>query len=199
MKLPTGVQVHPMTTHADSRGEFTEIFREEWRTGLSLVQWNLVRNRKGVLRGPHVHLIHDDYLMVVDGRSRVGLRDLRKGSDTEGLSATLDVGSDELMALVIPAGVLHGFYFPEPSTHVYAVTHYWDPVNDEYGCRWDDPGLGIDWGVSDPILSDKDRSLPPLAELVDLVHEKCVSVHDRYRAQLERHQDVVHRLTDGHG
>lgn len=197
MKLPTGVEVIPMTTHRDDRGALTEIFREEWGTGLNLVQWNLAKNETNVLRGPHVHLIHDDYLVVVAGQARVGLRDLRKGSTTEGLSARLDVTTDELTAIVIPTGVLHGFYFPEPSIHVYAVTHYWDPVHDEYGCRWDDPGLGIDWGVADPILSEKDRSLPPLSKLVDLVHEKHVSVRGRYRAQLERHREVVDRLGDG--
>jgi dTDP-4-dehydrorhamnose 3,5-epimerase len=67
-------------------------------------------------------------------------------------------------ALVIPVGVAHGFYFHEPSIHVYAVSHEFDPL-DELGCRWDDPDLDIAWPCTKPRISVRDRNLGSLREL----------------------------------
>ena len=110
------------------------------------MQWNAVWSEAGVLRGVHVHVRHDDYLTVPVGRASVGLRDLRRGSPTEGLTALVELGREQPGALVIPHGVAHGFYFHEPSLHVYAVSEYWDPA-DELACNWADPELGIEWPV----------------------------------------------------
>ena len=74
-------------------------------------------------------------------------------------------------AIVIPPGVGHAFYFPEPSIHIYSVTEYWD-LADELGCRWDASGLDIDWGFDDPILSPRDEQLPDLETLVFTLNEK---------------------------
>ena len=104
------------------------------------IQWNAVRSEVGVLRGVHVHVRHRDYLTLPYGRAVVGLRDLRQGSRTEGLSVFVELSGDEPASLVIPCGVAHGFYFHEPSLHVYAVTEYWNP-DDELGCHWADPEL----------------------------------------------------------
>ena len=120
--LPAGVVVLPLEAHNDERGTFTELYRLEWETGVTPIQWNAVRSDAGVLRGVHVHLRHDDYLTVPYGRAAVGLRDLRRGSPTEGLSGLVELGGDQQAALVIPHGVAHGFYFLEDSLHVYAVT-----------------------------------------------------------------------------
>jgi len=49
--------------------------------------------------------------------------------------------------------------------HIYAVSHYWD-VDDELGCRWNDPDLEIPWSPEDPLLSPRDADLPSLAELM---------------------------------
>ena len=68
--------------------------------------------------------------------------------------------ADAPLALSIPPGVAHGFYFDESSLHVYAVSHEWDP-SDELGCRWDDPDLGIAWPCSAPLISGRDRSSTP--------------------------------------
>lgn len=69
-----------------------------------------------------------------------------------------------LHALTIPHGVAHGFFFHEPSLHVYSVSEYWD-LADELGCRWDDPALGIPWPDDDPVISARDAELGSLAEL----------------------------------
>ena len=91
------------------------------------VQWNTVSSEAGDLRGVHVHVRHDDYLTMPVGRTSVGLRDLRRGSPTEGLAVLVELGREQPAALVIPHGVAHGFYFHEPSLHVYAVSEYWEP------------------------------------------------------------------------
>ena len=166
MNLPDGVELRPLTMNRDSRGSFTELFREEWDTGLSPVQWNAVSSEPGTLRGVHLHIRHDDYLTVLKGRAFVGLRDLRNGSPTEELSVLVELTEDPLTALVIPHGVAHGFYFPEPSLHLYAVTKYWD-VDDELACHWADPDLEIAWPAEPTNVSERDATAQSLAELLD--------------------------------
>jgi dTDP-4-dehydrorhamnose 3,5-epimerase len=164
--VPNGVRVDRLTMHPDDRGVFTEVYRREWDTGIDPVQWNMVRSQAGVLRGVHVHPRHADYLMIVSGRASIGLRDLRRGSSTEGLSAQFTVDGDHLTALTIPPGVAHGFLFLEPSIHVYAVSRYWD-VADELACHWADPVLEFDWPLTPTLLSDRDRDAGSLSDLLD--------------------------------
>ena len=82
---------------------------------------------------------------------------------------TRELGPDE--SVTIPVGVAHGFLAIEPLELLYLVTNEFDG-SDELGFAWDDPAVGIPWpfvaGTADgrPILSDRDRSNPPLAELV---------------------------------
>jgi len=162
--LPAGVVLRPLQSHGDERGVFTELHRAAWWSGPPLVQWNAVRSHARVLRGVHVHLRHDDLLTVPFGRATVGLVDLRPGSPTEGVASTVALGEDDAASLAIPHGVAHGFYFHEPSVHVYAVTHEFDPA-DELGCRFDDPDLGIAWPETDVVLSDRDRDAGTMAAL----------------------------------
>jgi dTDP-4-dehydrorhamnose 3,5-epimerase len=163
--LPSGVSLHRLTSHADARGSLTEIFREAWGTGVSPVQWNAVSSEAGVLRGVHIHIKHADYLILLKGRAAIGLRDLRPGSPTAGATALVELRGTELSALTIPPGVAHGFYFDEPSTHIYAVSEYWD-LADELGCHWADPALEIPWPPISPLLSERDAALPPLRDLI---------------------------------
>jgi dTDP-4-dehydrorhamnose 3,5-epimerase len=163
--LPVGTALVPLEPHRDERGVFTELYRVEWATGVAPVQWNAVRSEAGVLRGVHVHIRHDDYLTVPFGRASVGIRDLRRGSPTEGLAIVIELGAERPAALVIPHGVAHGFYFHEPSLHVYAVSEYWDP-EDELGCHWADPELAIPWPTGSASVSERDEQSPPLSDLL---------------------------------
>ena len=158
-QLPADVRLGPLTPHPDDRGTFIELFREEWDTGVRPVQWNAVHSEAGVLRGVHVHPRHDDYLIVVRGAAIIGVRDLREGSSTEG--ACVELSGERPAAISIPHGVAHGFYFQQPSTHIYSVSQYWD-MADELGCRWDDPALGIPWPQREVHISDRDAELPSL-------------------------------------
>jgi dTDP-4-dehydrorhamnose 3,5-epimerase len=164
VQLPDGVRIRVLDPHRDDRGVFTELFREEWGVGVSPVQWNAVTSEPDVLRGVHVHPVHDDYLVVFAGRASVGLSDLRRDSATHGAASLVELDGRAPRAITIPHGVAHGFWFHDAATHIYAVSHVWDTA-DELGCRWDDPDLGIPWPDGRPRLSPRDAALPPLAVL----------------------------------
>ena len=168
--LPVGVQRTELRMHRDERGWLTEVFRDEWRTGIHPVQWNMVYSHPGTLRGFHVHLAHYDYLIVPKGRLILGLKDLRSRSPTFQLSVMLDLSAEHPETVTIPPGVGHGFFFPAESILFYSVSEYWNP-DDELGCRWDDPGLGLAWPVTSPLLSERDRTAPSLDELMTLVQK----------------------------
>ena len=81
------------------------------------------------------------------------------------MSVTLSAG--DWTQLLVPIGFAHGFVALEPETEVlYKVSAPYAPGHDR-GVLWNDPALGIDWpvGMSDAIVSDKDRALPKLAEV----------------------------------
>lgn len=167
--LPEGVRWVRLRAHDDHRGSFTEIYRSEWFDGPEMVQWNAVHSKSGVLRGVHVHRRHHDVLTLPVGRAVIGLQDLREDSPTTGLATLVPLQASAPSLLTIPPGVAHGFLFLEPSVHVYAVSHTFDP-RDELGCRWDDPGVRIPWPVDDAILSARDENAGTFAELVALYH-----------------------------
>ena len=131
-ELPAGVRLRQLSPHRDERGTFTEVFRQEWGVGMAPVQWNVVHTERDVLRGVHVHVFHDDYVVLVAGSASIGLADLRQSSATFGARAVVPMSASAIAGLVIPPGVAHGFLFHEPSVHLYAVTHYWSPA-DELG------------------------------------------------------------------
>ncbi len=163
--LPLGVAIKDLTPHADDRGVFTEVHRDAWLSGDRPVQWNAVRSKANVLRGVHVHRHHADQIVVIDGMMLLGLHDVRPDSPTRGQSIVIELGGHAPRAVTIPPGVGHGFFFPEPSLHIYAVSHYFDPA-DELGCRFDSPELGLKWPVSTPHLSKRDAEAGSYGEMV---------------------------------
>jgi dTDP-4-dehydrorhamnose 3,5-epimerase len=175
----SGVDLSELRTHHDERGSVTEIFREEWLDG-RFVQWNHVRSDSGVLRGVHGHTLHSDYLVLLAGSALIGLKDLRPDSPTYGHSEIVPLRGDQQQSLKIPAGVAHGFYFPQPSVLVYAVTHYWNP-EDELGCRWDDPELGIAWPFQSARVSARDAALPGFRAFAAELQEK-MALRDKNRS-----------------
>ena len=164
--LPIGVHVQALRGLHDPRGTLTEVFRSSWGVGVEPVQWNLVDNQPGVLRGVHVHVHHADYLLMASGEALIGLRDLRRNSPTAGLVALVPLDATERAALTIPPGVAHGFWFPVAGSHLYAVDHYWSPA-DELGCHWLDPELGIPWPDPGALVSERDAEAGSLAALLD--------------------------------
>ena len=180
-----GVRFGAAVRHADSRGSFRELWRASTFPALTpeatgapqgteprFVQANLSTSAAGVLRGLHYHRRQLDYWTVATGRALVALVDVRPlldGSGDRALVETRELAADDWV--VIPAGVAHGFLALEPLELLYLVTNEFDG-SDELGFAWDDPAVGVPWpevpGTPDgrPILSDRDRSNPPLADLV---------------------------------
>ncbi len=161
-----GVRLFALVRHPDHRGWFAEDYRASWLPGARpMVQGNASFSRAGVLRGLHFHRAQADWWTVLVGRAFVGLYDLRAGSPTEGVGLGLVLDADEeLRGLYIPAGVAHGFYAERDLLLHYLVDAEHTGA-DEYGVAWDDPGLGIPWPDASPILSERDRSNPSLAEV----------------------------------
>jgi len=163
--MPNGVTRVPLKMHHDDRGCLSEFFRANWESVFAPVQWNAVASHARVLRGVHVHQEHRDYLVVLQGELLLGLCDLRRNSPSYRQAAIRSLRGEERAAWIIPPGVAHGFYFPVATAYVYGLSEYWN-LEDELGCRWNDAGLGLDWPVTDPLLSERDRRAPPLAELM---------------------------------
>lgn len=149
-----------LTQHADNRGVLAEIYRADWTPSDPFLQWNLVQSNGNVLRGVHVHPRHCDYLLVLSGSMLLGLHDLRPDDPALRKSTMIRLSGDTPTTAYIPAGVCHGFWFEGPTTYLYGLSTGWS-MTEEHGCRYDDPALGLDWPVQDPLLSPCDLA-PPL-------------------------------------
>jgi dTDP-4-dehydrorhamnose 3,5-epimerase len=155
-----GVVVVQPQVHADVRGRFLETYRRSWfPLGREMVQASRSDKSAGTLVGLHYHLHQADYWYVVAGRARVVLHDLRQGSPTDGATWCFDMGEGAEIGVFIPPGVAHGFAALTDLTLTYLVDGYYNPA-DELGLAWDDPEVGADWGVSEPVLSERDRANP---------------------------------------
>lgn len=172
--LISDVVIRALSPHEDGRGVFTELYRDEWLFGSRPVQWNAVSSEPNVLRGFHCHVRHADVVTVVAGSMQLGLHDLRPGSSTFDTAQLLTVPAWSA-AVAVPPGVAHGFYFPEPSIHVYAVSETFDP-DDELGCRWDDPEIGFAWPCTAPLLSERDTQAGTFSEMRRHVAAQLASV-----------------------
>lgn len=155
----------------DARGFFSESWNQKTliAAGLDLpafVQDNhSMSHQVGTVRGLHYQAPpHAQGKLVRCGRGRLFdvAVDARLGSPTYGKWVGAELSYENGLQLWIPAGFLHGFVTREPDTEiVYKCTDHYDRSSDG-GVRWD--SLGIDWGVADPLLSDKDRDAPSFAD-----------------------------------
>lgn len=160
-----GVWVVAPEVHGDVRGRFVETYRRSWfPQGREMVQGNRSDKQAGAIVGLHYHLHQADYWYVPRGRARVALHDLREGSPSDGKTLTLEIGEHDHRGVFIPPGVAHGFGALTDLTITYLVDQYYNP-EDELGVAWNDPVIGVDWGIAEPILSDRDRANPLRAHL----------------------------------
>ena len=159
------VVVEP-TLWKDPRGFFAETFRQEWlpEGAPLMVQGNRADRSANTLVGLHYHRFQSDYWYVPFGRVFAALHDLRVSSPTRGASLTVELDPIAHRGLYIPPGVAHGFYAITDATITYLVDNYYNPA-DELGVAWDDPALNIDWPCDAPILSDRDRANPRIADI----------------------------------
>jgi dTDP-4-dehydrorhamnose 3,5-epimerase len=164
-----GVMRRSLVPHTDPRGTLREAWRASWLADLGLArlaQANHTVSRAGALRGLHFHLRQTDIWVVLDGTGHVALVDIRDqlaGGHQPAPTLSIELASGD--CLLIPAGVAHGLWALTDVSLLYLVTAEYD-ASDEHGFAWDDPTAGVDWPAGSPILSERDRSAPPLAESV---------------------------------
>ena len=91
---------------------------------------------------------------------------LARGGATDGATSVIDLKGDEDRGLFIPPGVAHGFAALTDVLLWYLVDGYYNPA-DELGLRWNDPAVGVDWGLQDPILSERDQANPLRSKIPD--------------------------------
>jgi dTDP-4-dehydrorhamnose 3,5-epimerase len=165
-KLITGVHLVQLRSHGDERGCFIETFRKEWfpQRSWQCVQSNRADSIAGVLRGLHYHHRQVDYWYVLHGRLRAGLYDLRPASPTFGAGQILELEASRPQGLFIPIGVAHGYLALTDVTLTYTVDNYFDG-RDENGVAWNDPDIGLEWGVDTPIVSSRDTANPWLRDI----------------------------------
>jgi dTDP-4-dehydrorhamnose 3,5-epimerase len=168
-----GVQFVTPRRFPDARGFFqqTYVARDYAVHGIRarFVQDNWSRSSRGTLRGLHYQLRHAQAKLVHVVRGAVFdvVVDVRVGSPTFGRWDGRELSEDNACQLFVPRGFAHGFVvLSETADFLYKCDDYYTP-GDEYGIRWDDPAVGIDWPIKEiePILSDKDRAAPLLAEV----------------------------------
>ncbi|WP_419926519.1 dTDP-4-dehydrorhamnose 3,5-epimerase family protein [Candidatus Poriferisocius sp.] len=168
----SGVFIVYPDIHGDQRGVFVETYRREWIPGAGeMVQANRGDRLAGSVVGLHYHRQQADYWYVPFGRARVVLHDLRSGSPSCGRTIEVPLGTEfdganRHLGVYIPPGVAHGFAALTDMTITYLVDRYYNPA-DELGVAWDDPDIAADWGVENPVLSDRDRANPRRADIPD--------------------------------
>jgi dTDP-4-dehydrorhamnose 3,5-epimerase len=149
----------------DERGAFFESYNEEafQRNGLptNFVQDNQSFSVKGVLRGLHFQnapFAQGKLVRVIVGRVIDVAVDIRPESPTFGHYELFELSAEKNNMAYIPEGFAHGFAAVEDSVFSYKCTNLYNKAC-ESGIIWNDPTLNIDWGVSNPIVSDKDQQL----------------------------------------
>lgn len=167
-----GLKIVQPKVWGDARGHFFESYSEAAFKAAGLptdfVQDNQSLSAKGILRGLHYQkppYAQGKLVRVIKGAVLDVAVDLRSSSPTYGQHFAMELNEDNKTMFWIPPGFAHGFLtLAEDTIFVYKVTGLYNKES-EGGLMWNDPALGIDWGIEFPLLSDKDRVQPLLSEL----------------------------------
>jgi dTDP-4-dehydrorhamnose 3,5-epimerase len=154
----------------DDRGFFVEEFRTDQFKELGLphqfVQENHSGSVKNVVRGLHFQWDPPmaKLMRVLSGTAFLVAVDIRKDSPTLGQWFGTEISSDQRRQLFAPAGFARGFCVLSDYAEIqYLCTGVYNP-NGESGIRWNDPDVGLEWPVKDPILSGKDANAQSLKD-----------------------------------
>lgn len=168
-----GVKIVTPKVFGDHRGWFMETYSErdlkEAGIDAHFVQDNRSYSaKKGVIRGLHFQRhphTQAKLLTCLRGRILDVAVDLRKASPTYKQWIAVELTEENKKQLFIPKGFAHGFVTLTDDVEImYKCDDFYAPETDG-GIRFDDPDIGVDWGISDPILSEKDQNAPYLREL----------------------------------
>jgi dTDP-4-dehydrorhamnose 3,5-epimerase len=168
----TGLIIIEPSIFRDKRGYFVETYHqkkysEEMSIHKKFVQDNLSHSVQGTLRGLHYQLPHSQakLINVVRGSIYDVVVDIRRESPTFGQWLGIQLSEEDMRQLYVPEGIAHGFcVLSEIADVIYRCSDFYYPEN-EGGVFWNDPDLGIEWPVENPILSEKDRQLPHLKDI----------------------------------
>ncbi len=157
----------------DERGFLAETFRKDvWRemgVEVEFVQHNHSRSARGTLRGLHFQTQPGQAKLVRCSAGRIFdvAVDLRRDSPTFGQWEGHELDDETHRQMFVPVGFGHGFCVLSETADVdYQLSSYYDPET-EAGIAWDDPDVGVEWPVEDPLLSERDMKAPRLAEVRD--------------------------------
>ena len=174
--LPTeipGICIIEPEVHRDDRGYFLESYHLDKfrRAGITqpFVQDNHTKSVGGTIRGLHLQLRHPQgkLIRVIEGEVFDVAVDVRLGSPTFGRWVGLTLSAENFRQCYVPPGFAHGFCTVSPVAQVvYKCTTIYDPTA-EIGVVWNDPTLAIQWPIAEPRLSPRDRSLPPLSDVLE--------------------------------
>ncbi|NCD70534.1 dTDP-4-dehydrorhamnose 3,5-epimerase [Mucilaginibacter agri] len=159
----------------DDRGYFYESYNKQKFADVGItadfVQDNQSFSQKGTLRGLHAQappFAQGKLVRVLQGRALDIAVDIRKDSPTYGQHVSIELTGENHKQFWVPPGFLHGFATLEDNTiFTYKVTNFYDKAS-EIGVIWNDPSLGIGWGIADAevLLSPKDEVLPAFKDFV---------------------------------
>ncbi len=168
-----GVVLLEPEVHGDSRGFMVETYRRDaWaKQGIDVefVQHNHSRSSRGTLRGIHFQTEPGQAKLVRCPRGRIFdvAVDLRRGSATYGQWEGHELDDEAHRQLFVPAGFGHGFaVLSDVADVAYLCSSVYDPKT-ESGIAWDDPEVGVEWPVEGPLLSERDKVAPSLAEVAE--------------------------------
>ena len=177
LDIPDVILIEPRT-FADSRGFFLETYkRSEFAANgiaVEFVQSNYSHSIRGTLRGLHYQKppqAQAKLLMAPRGEIFDVAVDIRQGSPTYGQWVGETLSEENLHMLYVPAGFAHGFcVLSEEADLVYQTTAEFTPEL-ETGICWNDPTIGIQWPIAEPLLSPRDTQLALLEDAgVDFVY-----------------------------
>jgi len=169
-RIPEVVLIEP-DVHGDERGFLVETFREadlrELGIDVGFVQDNHSRSKGPVLRGIHLQRGQAKLVRCPRGRIWDVAVDLRPDSPTYKQWEGHELDGERHRQLFVPAGFGHGFCLLSDEADVlYRLSSYYDPEL-ESGVAWDDPEIAIEWPIAGPLLSERDRTAPKLADVAD--------------------------------
>ena len=168
-----GVVVIEPDVHRDPRGFFLETYHADKYREVGIpgpfVQDNHSRSVRGTLRGLHLQIRRPQgkLVRVIEGEIFDVAVDVRRGSPTFGQWMGVTLSAENFRQCYLPPGFAHGFAVVSPIAQVeYKCTDIYDPKG-ELGVAWNDPAIGIEWPVADPLLSDRDTRHLPLSSLIE--------------------------------
>lgn len=166
-----GVLLIEPRVFTDSRGHFLEVYQEDLYAAAGIrgpfVQDNLVKSERHVLRGLHLQNPHGQGKLVqaLEGEIFDVAVDVRPGSPTFGRWTAVNLSAANHCQIFVPADFAHGYVvLGEGALVSYKTTEVYAP-DAELAIAWNDPEIGIDWPVADPVLSERDGAAPRLSEI----------------------------------